>query len=784
MKRCTWLAACLLLARAVQGGDPLPATDQLQLADGLFARAMVDLAVTEYEAVLKAFPTNAQADAATYRLGECYRTLKRFADADSQFKRVVDNFPNSEYRFRAGFRRADIYMETANPKAAFALYQELLAANPPADITATTLYFLADAAQQIADTTAAEAALLRIHNEFPQSEYHAYALLKLGEIRTAQTMTSPGDDIVAMYEQALTNAPTDRVAAESLFQLAEAHFARGTFDQSAMLYQRLIAAYPQDPRAPRARLRGAWAAHNAGLYAEALRITDESLAAASDDTREDWLYLKANCQRQLVRDADALAVYDALLAAFPNGRLAGAARFEKALTFYRTGKYDEAVALAKDLPLTLENRKDVYWLLAESYSALKRDDDAVQYYRLIATEFPKSDVAADANYRLAYHLQQRGDAHEAARFFAILATDFPEHTLAPQALLAAGFCQADAGKDVEAVQLWTRLATKYPDDKHVQESLYRKALGEIRLDRRDQSVTTLRDLLARFPSGDFAADAHFWQGVLLRETDDLQSAERELRAALEAKPRVELERECQLHLALILHARGEFEETAKLLQPLLASPLRGDLTPTLLQWLAEYEFAQEHPERSAAAAQTLIDGDTGPAGRQIGWTLLGRARSAQNQPAEAILAFEKALACDARTAFGAEAALRLAELKLDAKDDSAATTYFERAAALAVDESMAGLRARAYAGLGRTAVARGDSESAARYFMSVAVLYDDAELVPESLYEAARALQQQGRPDDAQRAVDELRQRYPNSPWMERANALTVAGQSAAGVQP
>ena len=111
----------------------------------------------------------------------------------------------------------------------------------------------------------------------------------------------------------------------------------------------------------------------------------------------------------LVRDAEALAAYDELLTAFPKGRLANTAQFEKALTYYHMGNYAEAVKNAKDLPLTLENRKDLYWLLAESHAALKEDDDAVQYYRLIATEFPKSDVAADATYRLAYHLQTRGD---------------------------------------------------------------------------------------------------------------------------------------------------------------------------------------------------------------------------------------------------------------------------------------------------------------------------------------------------------------------------------------
>ncbi|MCE9615201.1 MAG: tetratricopeptide repeat protein [Lentisphaerae bacterium] len=773
------LLAGLLLAHTVCAADPLPESDRLQLADGLYARDMHDLAAAEYAAFLRDHAASPEAAAATYRLAECYRALGRRPDADKAFKAVVDGFPQSDYRFRAAFRRADLHLEMGQPESARALYNELLAAGPPPDIAAAALFFMADAARQTGDAAAAETALERIRKEHPTSEYCAYALLKLGEIHTGQSMNSPGDDVLAMYTQALTNAPTERVAAEALFQLAEARYARGEYDQSATLYQRLLTSYPGDIRAGRARLRGAWAAHNAGLYADALRLADQALSDPAPAEKADWLYLKANCQRQLVRDADALATYTALLAAAPEGKLADAARLELALTLYRMGRYDDAVAAAQKLTLTPDNRKDVYWLLAESFAALKRDDEAVQYYRLIATEFPQSDVAADAMYRLAYHLQTRGDAHEAAQFYERVAAGFPQHALAPQALLAAGFCRTATGQDDDAVRIWSRLVEKFPQDARVEEALYRKALGEIRLERRDQALATMRTLLAKFPASSFAADAHFWQGALLREANRPADAERELRLALDAKPRLELERECRLNLALILHQRGAFEEAADNLQSLLAGPERKDLTPSLLQWLAEYEGEKKRPERAAAAAEALIAVSENDAGRQIGWTLLGRTHLARHRPADAQAAFAKALSFPTRTAFAAEAALRLGDLKLDAGEPAAAAPYYEQAAGLASDDSLTGLRAQAYAGLGRAAKAGGDAESAARYFLSVAVLYDDAALVPECLGEAALALQQQGRADDARRTADELRQRYPKSEWIARMDTAGLAADAA-----
>jgi len=760
-----WTAG-ILLAAAAHAAPLMPEAERLQLADGLYAREMYAPAAAEYEGFLLDHPGSAQTAAAVYRLGESYRALGRTADADKQFMRAAQESPDSEFGQRAAFRRADIYLEGGKPEIAASMYRALLDRKPIPEIAAAACFFLADALAQTNQREQALEALGRIRVEFKDSTYYAYALLKLGELGTAPGAT-PGDEVLALLQEALDHAPTDRVAAEARFQLAAALDARSEYSRSTAQYAQLLEKHPQDARAPLARLRGAWAAHNAGLHADALRMVDAALAGTPDAEREDWLYLKANCERQLVRHEDALKTYEAQLAQFPRGRLASAAQYEKALTLYRMGRYADAAEFARDLPQSAANRKDVYWLLAESFAALKRDDDAIQYYRLIATEFPRSDIAADATYRLAFKLQSRGNALEAARFFRQLAADSPTNRLAPQALFAAGMCLAQARQDADAVQSWTQLTDQYADSSFVEEALYRKGLSEVRLERREDALKTLQALLTRSPQSTFAADAHFWRGVMLRDGGNANDAERELQACLKAKPGTDLERECRFHLTLLLHQRGAYPEAAEQLYPLLTGPMRERLTPSLLQWLAEYECAQNRPGRGAEAAEALVAVSTNAVGRQTGYALLGRARAAEHRVADAVRALEQALAETARTPFTAEAALRLGGLMLQRDDADAATRYFEQAAA-ATDDTQGGLRAHAYAGLGRAAKARGDHEAAARFFMSVAVLYDDAELVPESLCEAALAFQQLGRTADARQAADELRARHPTSPWVER----------------
>ena len=46
--------------------------------------------------------------------------------------------------------------------------------------------------------------------------------------------------------------------------------------------------------------------------------------------------------------------------------------------------------------------------------------------------------------------------------------------------------------------------------------------------------------------------------------------------------------------------------------------------------------------------------------------------------------------------------------------------------------------------------------------MSVAVLYDDAEVTPQALQLAAEAFTKAGQPDEATKASDELKSRFPD----------------------
>jgi tetratricopeptide (TPR) repeat protein len=125
--------------------------------------------------------------------------------------------------------------------------------------------------------------------------------------------------------------------------------------------------------------------------------------------------------------------------------------------------------------------------------------------------------------------------------------------------------------------------------------------------------------------------------------------------------------------------------------------------------------------------------------------------------------------------------LRLGELLIDAGRLDDADTRLREAVAKTSAPEWQGLRAHAYAGLGRCAEARDQKELALRYYLSVALLYDDPVLVPAALEKVARLHAALGHPAESEAAGSELIDRYPESApakaWKTRLPANPAEGK-------
>jgi TolA-binding protein len=293
-------------------------------------------------------------------------------------------------------------------------------------------------------------------------------------------------------------------------------------------------------------------------------------------------------------------------------------------------------------------------------------------------------------------------------------------------------------------------------------------MSGIRLKRFSDATTSLRDLLKKSASSKFAADAHYWLGVMLDEDRKTQEAETELRTAAKDGVGKDWQKDAEFRLAVVLQKNSKEDESASLFQSLLTSQERDNFSPQLLEWLAEFKFGKKQYQESVDAAKLMAERTKDTNWLQIGWCLTGRGQLALGDKAAAEQAYRKAMALNVNTHLAPESALRLGELLLEGTNRTDAAAFFSKAATLASGEQLLGVRARAYIGLGKTAKASSDFEAASRYFMIVGVLFDDPEVVPECLFEAAEAYKKLNRQDDAAKTIKDLKARYPQSEWARK----------------
>lgn len=769
--------AALLLAAAGRAAD-LNVEDQRRLADGLYRREMYELAAREYAALLAADDAIERRDEVLFRMAESLRHIGKREDAERAYRLVMIRYPESPYRARSAFKRGVLLMEMEFYEGAAELFQTLLETENdlPADVRESLWFHRGVSLLRAGKGDAAVEAFDALRREFPESAYAPTANLQTAWVLSESDREEDRRRGIELARALAESPPSPKIGAQALYLLGRMAMDGDDHTQAAEAFLRLLKEYPDSPPARKAFSPAAWSCYRAGRFSDALRL---SLAAIERDSEEasldEWLYLKANCERELMQPEAALETYARLLKTFPQSDYQASARYEMALTSFKNGRHEEVLRLAqdaRDLPDAL--RESWLWLQAEAAAALSDSPRAIDYYRRLIEHFPDGEYAADAMYRLAYHLREAGDLENAARYFRQLAETHPAHSLAPRALYAAGRCRAQTGKPDHALRDWSEFLARYPDHEIADEVLFEKAAEEMRQERSREALATLDALLRRFPDTPRRAEALFWRGFLLHKTDDTAEAEKTLRQALEVPPELTLRREIEFLLGLVLLRQDREEEAAALFQPLLQAPIIERFSPERLRWLAEFQYERGAWSAAEIAAEAMLRSTEDPAWRQAALTLLGRSLRAQGKREAAMEAFSEALAREADSRYAAEAALRLGEMRLQSGREEEAESLLRRAAARASNaEGLQRIRAMAYSALGDLEVQRDHPEAAVRYFLSVGLLFDDPDLTPPAMRKAAEQLERLGRNRERDSVIAELLERYPDSPAAESLGEKT-----------
>jgi TolA-binding protein len=766
MKKMISILVLLAAIHPVVAQDAMETQDRLQFADGLLRRDMYDLAAKEYLALSE--KTNApNREAVLFRLGECYRKMKRKEEAIRTYQRIINEFPKSDQVPRAKLQQTLIFKDAATDadwQKAVPLFESLTTPETPSDTRGAALYHLAGTFEQLKRPQDALKRYEQIIKELPASEYALYASLRVAYMLSRSTVVEDQRRAMGIYLDLVYKSNNPEIAEEACYFAAQFAMQNKRYEESANLFQILRVKYPKSDYLK----RGAVYAGFANLYAKRYKEALDAIAAVPDNapaqTREEALYIQANALNNLEKRTESLVAYEKLIAQFPQGQYAASAHHQRIAAAARDGKHEEVLKLAAAfINPPAELKPSLYWLQFEAANTLKRDDIAIQNLQLIVDKCPDSPLVKDALYQLARILQRKESWQTATDCYRKFTERFPKDPLAPSALFAAGACLLRLGQADAALREWTQLLAAYPESSVVAETLYQKAFQELRSKNTRAANLTLDELARRFPADRRMGEILYWRGNLYHQANERVEAEKMYRAALAATPPKDVERETMLALGLLMLQSDKKSEAADYFRILLDSPIVERLGPDRIAWLAEQDCEAGKFDESIRATQVLIKMNPDKGWAQTALTILGRVHRKKGERDPAMKAFADALATGATTSYGAEAALNLGEMLSDAGKYAEATTQLTDAATRASSQEQLPWRARAYAALARNAERNKDPQGALRYYMSVSILFNDAVLVPDCMKKAISILDTLGRRDEAQAMRDELKARYPDT---------------------
>ncbi len=721
----------------------------LMAANGFYRRKMYDMAVYEYEKFLVAEPGAQGRDGALFRLGESHRFLGHEAAARDAYQRLLDESRDGEFVGSGAYRLGEIFYTEGNFGGALVMFQKAEANAKEPAVKLTAMYYQANALDKLGRHAQAARIFGKVAQVEGDNPYRDTAEFYLAE---AAAQDGHKQDAFSAYEKLSRDADKAELKAEATVKAAALAAELQRNERAKELFERALKMPAIGDWRGVARLGLMRLAYDIGDYKDAAEISDQDLRDLPSDSVPEALLISANASRQLGEVKKALALYDRIMRDYAASDVASQARFQRLVCLEATGAGDLSRQVDDFLAVSTDPRERTQATLLKAELLFKAGDyaGAAPLYAIVVKSDLLPRLRSQARYKLGWCQLQLRQYPEAAQTFTLFIDQNPKSDLLPAAL-AQHAMALQQGKGYEgALRDFDRIITDFPKAKEREIALQQKALILGQQDKPAAMARTFEQLLKEYPKTKAAAQAEYWIGLTAFDNKDYPTALEHLKKARELDAKAFGDR-ATLRIALAYYYQENREAVAE-----EVSKTKVELMPAdLLIWLGskyyedgDYkkteEFLAPIAARGAANPDLLFN--------------LAKARLAQKKYAAARDPIQQYLTQARDPVSRAKGLLASAEVSLGTGNYEDANKLVEEAQLLQ-PEGHYNAEARLLSG--EVLMQRGDYDGAARAFMTISVLYDDPEITPKALDQAAAAYEKSGNDAEAKKALAEREQRYP-----------------------
>lgn len=368
-----------------------------------------------------------------------------------------------------------------------------------------------------------------------KSRFAAYALNHLAAIAAKRGKL---DESAKLYARVASEAPSDDMKADALFQQGQSFMSAQRFDKAEEVFSDFVSRYSSHDRTGKAGLlvgtayaKRAIAIARQDRYEDALKAIEEaerhSLGKQDAALASAVRYEKAWCLRKLGRGDEAAGAYRVLTSRTNVDSLGAHAMLELAEIEYANEAFADAAKLLRrvydamklgDSEVSTDVKEQTVYRLGLCEFKLERFERAGELFEEFLVAYPDSRLTASACFYAGESLFTLGRHERAVQLFARVSREFASDQQAGSASPVCGPSLLRLGESLATMQRWARseqafsdYLDRFADSEHWFQARFGLAWARENQKRYDEAVSEYQKVVASH-QGPTAARAQFQIG--------------------------------------------------------------------------------------------------------------------------------------------------------------------------------------------------------------------------------------------------------------------------------
>ena len=741
-------------------------------ARSVLALGRQDAAIQLFDTLQREYPLHPKAESARLQLAQTFLERGETERGVQQLRSVLASAPDDATAARALYLLGDARQDDGALETALAYYQRVAEDYPDTDLAPAALYAAGVVQVKQDRFEAAASAFEALGQRFPDSEYAQTVGTALAEV---YFQLGQYENAVREVDQRLPTLSTEE-RARALFLQAESQRQLARYADARSTYASLLDRHASSRYVRPAQYGLGWIRYRQGQYQEAARSFAAARGSSTDALAESATYHAAVSHARAGRTDEAVARFREVANTWPDGSFAGPAQFEVGMQLYEAGSYRPAAAAFRKYLQTFDDdpdrRADAQYWLGSAYLALGELDRALDTYEQAdAPDAVPDSALREVRYQQAWARYQAAEYDAAASAFRAIAEDAPTSERGIDGLFWAAESYFQVGSLGQAQDLFQQYLERRPQGSRAAAARYSLAWTHFKQENYRAAARAFEAFLQR--SGQIASDVPYEQDARLRLADSYYALKRydEAVSAYRQATSGPGADYALFQTGQALSVAGDPQGAIEAYQRLANRYPNSTWRPEALYRLGFVHLQQQNYDAARQAYRRVLDEHgTSSAAPQAQYGI-GDAYYNEGRMERAAAAYRTVLETypDAPLAEEAASSLFFA-LNAAGRSDRAEAVVDSFAAANPNADIVSVLRFRR----AEAAYQTGDVQEAQRLFQRFLRRSSNEQLLPEAYYYLGIIFADRNRPDEASTYLQQLLDRYPESP--RRAEAALRLG--------